>query len=64
MTSNVTKIFAVSCALLLSACGGGDATPISGTTQSEAEALNSAAEMLDKSDDAVAQSRADGAKAQ
>ncbi len=64
MRSNLVKLITVGGALLLSACGGGDTTPISGTTQSEAEALNSAAEMLDKSDDAVAQSRADGAKAQ
>jgi hypothetical protein len=48
---------AMASALLLSACGGGDATPISGTTQSEADALNSAAEMLDKSDDSVTRAR-------
>lgn len=62
MSKHVAKQIALSCSLSLTACGGGDATPISGTTQSEAEALNSAAEMLDKSDDAVAQSRANGAK--
>jgi hypothetical protein len=52
------KLCAMASSLLLSACGGGDATPISGTTQSEAEALNSAAEMLDKSDDSVKRARA------
>jgi hypothetical protein len=45
--------------LSLSACGGGDSTPIAGTTQSEAEALNSAAEMLDKADAAVAKGTAE-----
>lgn len=59
---NMKLVSATLCAMastiLLSACGGGDATPMSGTTQSEAEALNSAAEMLDKSDDSVTRARA------
>jgi ABC-type glycerol-3-phosphate transport system substrate-binding protein len=52
------RLFAIASALALTACGGGDTTPISGTTQSEADALNSAAEMLEQSDDSVTRARA------
>jgi len=39
--------------LLLAGCGGGEAPAPGGVTQSEAQALDDAAEMLDKANNAV-----------
>lgn len=48
-----SRLMAALLPLLLAGCGGGEAPAPGGVTQSEAQALDDAAEMLDKANNAA-----------